>query len=114
MSSSFTPRVVAMAVVNAARASSSGMSLGIVTDMVPEVTYSVTLVTSLLSTPYASATRASKSLISESSNAAVAVRLTSTETTNPKKDGEIVGVEVTGDWLGNSVGADVMNVSQQD
>ena len=39
------------------------------------------------------------------------VRVISSDTTNPKKDGATVGRAVTGDWFGSKVGADVINDS---
>ena len=112
MLSSLTPRVDAISEVNAERASSSETESGIETVMVPVVIYSVTLVTSSGSTPYASATIASKLATSDSSRLPVAVVVISTETTNPTNDGALVGMEVTGDELGSNVGAEVMKRSQ--
>eukprot|EP00493_Phyllostaurus_siculus_P022972 UN23306 len=107
---SATPRASAIAVVKELSASSTRMSSGMVISMVPVVTYSMIEVKSELSTPYASATRASKSSISDESRGLVVGLEISTETTNPMNDGAPVGACVIGVMVGNFVGDDVTNI----
>ena len=55
----------------------------------------------------------SNSATSDSSRVPVAVVVISTETTNPTKEGAVVGNAVIGDALGSKVGAEVINKSQK-
>ena len=75
--------------------------------------YSVTVVKSEGSTPYASATRDSKRLISDASSCPVVVEEISMETTSPMKEGAEVGGEINGDEVGTKVGLAVINASQE-
>ena len=106
------PKVEARDSVNASKASSVETESGIVTDIAPVVTYSVEMVKSSASTPYALAMTSRSSLISESSIAAVDGLLMSTDTINPTNDGAEDGIDVIGEVLGINVGDEVMKLSQ--